>query len=91
MVTDFLKCPAYSQIADRGCSYDEGHGGKHNFARLDHDCTLERALRRALDRMIGARDEACTLAELAITMKGDFIGHENKYAGVRIAELRRIE
>ena len=42
-------CAAYDQISDRKCRYYADHGGKHNFARLDHDCALERDLRRALD------------------------------------------
>ena len=42
-------CGAYDQISDRTCRYYADHGGKHNFARLDHDSSLERELRRALD------------------------------------------
>lgn len=44
-------CTAYDQIAGRACRYYADHGGKHNFARLDHDCALERELRRELDEM----------------------------------------
>ena len=91
MVTEPRRCPAYSQIEDRGCCYDEGHGGKHNFARLDHNYALERSLRRALDRMIAARDEACAIAETAIKMRGDFIVGGNKSGRDRIAALRSVE
>jgi hypothetical protein len=42
-------CAAYDQISDRTCRYYANHGGEHNFARLDHDCALERVLRQALD------------------------------------------
>lgn len=42
-------CSAYDQISDRRCRYYTGHHGSHNFARADHDTTLERELRRALD------------------------------------------
>lgn len=48
---DTALCPAYDQISDRTCRYYANHGGKHNFARLDHDSSLERELRRALDEM----------------------------------------
>ena len=54
-------CPAYDQIADRKCRYYAGHGGRHNFARLDHDCSLERELRRELDAMTKALGQALDL------------------------------
>jgi hypothetical protein len=54
-------CSAYDQIADRRCRYYAGHGGKHNFARLDHDCALERELRREIDEMTKALGEALDL------------------------------
>lgn len=63
MTEDANMCPAYEQISDRRCRYYEGHSGKHNFARLNHDSSLERDLRRALDEMTAARDEACHIAE----------------------------
>ena len=54
-------CTAYDQISDRKCRYYAGHGGSHNFARLDHDSSLERDLRRALDEMTKDFDEALDL------------------------------
>jgi len=61
MTTDQKLCPAYDQIAGRSCRYYVGHGGRHNFARLDHDCALERDLRRELDDMTAALAEALDL------------------------------
>lgn len=58
-------CGAYDQISDRGCRYYAGHGGRHNFARLDHDCSLERELRRELDEMGKALGEALDLFDAA--------------------------
>jgi hypothetical protein len=83
-------CTVYDQISDRTCRYYAGHGGKHNFARLDHDCLLERELRRALDAMTAARDASCDIADTAITLKGDFIGRRNKLGSACIAELRKV-
>jgi hypothetical protein len=83
-------CTAYDQILDRQCRYHADHGGKHNFARLDHDTALERDLRRALDEMAKARDEACEIADTAIRMHGDFIGRRNQRGSDRILELRKI-
>jgi len=54
-------CPAYDHISDRQCGYYAGHGGRHNFARLDHDASLERELRRDLDAMTAALGEALDL------------------------------
>lgn len=90
MTEDKKMCPAYDQISDHRCRYYEGHGGKHNFARLDHDTSLERELRRTLDEMIAARDEACDIANTAIRMQGDFIGRRNKLGSDRVAELRKV-
>lgn len=84
------RCEAYDQISDRTCRYYTGHGGRHNFALLGHDCSLERELRRQLDEMIAARDEACGIAETAFKLHGDFIGREDKYGSARIAELRKV-
>lgn len=53
-------CTAYDQISDRKCHY-AGHGGKHNFARLDHDASLERELRSELDELAAALGEALDL------------------------------
>lgn len=54
-------CAAYDQIADRTCRYYANHGGRHNFARLDHDCALERELRRELDETTKGLAEALDL------------------------------
>ena len=50
------RCDTYDQILNRGCCYYAGHGGRHNFAHLDHDARLERALRAELDAAIAERD-----------------------------------
>jgi hypothetical protein len=63
-MTDVTLCSAYDQISGRGCRFYAGHGGKHNFARLDHDCALERELRRALDEMTKDFAEALDLFHL---------------------------
>lgn len=73
-------CKAYDQISDRTCRYYAGHKGRHNFARIDHDSTLERALRHALDEMTAARDDACS--ELEDT--------GGEFAMARAAELRKV-
>jgi hypothetical protein len=54
-------CSAYDQIAGRTCRYYAGHGGRHNFARLDHNCALERELRRELDETRKALADALDL------------------------------
>lgn len=54
-------CSVYDQISDRRCRYFAGHGGSHNFARLGHDCSLERELRGELDVMVRAITEALNL------------------------------
>ena len=59
-------------------------------ARLDHDSSLERELRRALDELTAARDEACDIADTAIKMRSDFIGRRDKLGSTRVAELRKI-
>jgi hypothetical protein len=58
-------CTAYDQISDRTCRYYANHGGRHNFARLDHDCALERELRRQLDEMQDLLVEALDLFDAA--------------------------
>ena len=58
---DAKLCSAYDQISDRRCRYYADHGGKHNFARLDHDCSLERELRRELDEVTKGLAEALEL------------------------------
>lgn len=83
-------CAGYDQISDRRCRYYAHHGGKHNFARLDHDVSLERELRRTLDEMAEARDEACDIADTAIKRQGDLTGRRNKRGSTRVAELRRV-
>ncbi|HSX23106.1 MAG TPA: hypothetical protein VLE97_10055 [Gaiellaceae bacterium] len=62
---DRKTCPAYDQISDRRCRYYADHGGPHHFARLDHDASLERELRRALDEMSVALGEALDLFDAA--------------------------
>jgi len=54
-------CTAYDQIGGRKCRYYANHGGRHNFARLDHDCSLERELRRQLDEMAKGLADAIDL------------------------------
>lgn len=80
-------CSAYDQITGRGCRYYRGHGGRHNFARLDHDCALERELRRELDEMTQALGEALDLFD------GNWCpehGHAPKREAFdRAADLRR--
>ena len=44
-------CAAYDHICGRTCRYYAGHSGRHYFPRLDHDCTLERELRKRLDEV----------------------------------------
>jgi hypothetical protein len=90
VTADEKRCTAYNQILDRPCCYYADHGGRHNFARLDHDTALECALRRALDEMTKARDEACNIAETAIKMHGDFIGRRNQRGSDRIVDLRKV-
>lgn len=83
MTEDAETCSAHDRICDRRCRYHVDHGGKHNFARLDHDVSLECDLRRQLDEMTAARDEACHLAEQWV----------DKAFGpdvARLAELRKV-
>jgi hypothetical protein len=54
-------CSAYDQIAGCKCRYYANHGGKHNFARLEHDAALERELRRQLDEVAEGLAEALDL------------------------------
>ena len=83
-------CSIYDQISGRTCRYYRDHGSMHNFASLDHNCTLERELRRLLDEVIAARDEACDIADTAIKMRGDFIGRRDQLGSDRIVELRKV-
>ena len=82
-------CPAYDQISDRTCRYYADHGGRHNFARLDHDCALERELRRTLDEMTAARDELASIAE-GETLDETYSPSGVKRTLARIAELREV-
>lgn len=59
-------------------------------ARIDHACMLERELRRELDAMIAARNEACDIAETTLKLRGDFYGRHNKLGSDRITELRKM-
>jgi len=86
---DPARCSAYDQISGRGCRYDAGHGGRHNFARLDHDSTLERELRRALDDMTAARDELADIAE-SEALDETYSPKGTKATLARIAELREV-
>lgn len=61
MTAERAHCQAYDQIADRKCRYYADHGGRHNFARLDHDASLERELRGELDAVTAALGEALDL------------------------------
>jgi len=54
-------CPAYDLVSTLRCRHYAGHGGFHNFARLTHDCALERELRAELDETIKALTEALDL------------------------------
>lgn len=64
MTAETKVCTAYDQISDCKCRYYDGHGGKHNFARLDHDAALERELRRQLDEMTKNFADALDLFDL---------------------------
>jgi hypothetical protein len=90
MTTVTKLCAGYDQISDRRCCYYADHGGGHNFARLGHDSARERELRRQLDEMTAARDEACDIADTAILMRSDFIGRHDKTATERIGDLRKV-
>jgi hypothetical protein len=83
VATEPERCKVFDQISGRDCRYYAGHGGRHNFARLDHDCHLERELRRALDAMTAARDEACDIATRSTDARPPI---DRK----RIAELRKV-
>lgn len=81
-------CTAYNQISDRRCRYYADHGGRHNFARLDHDSTLERELRQSLDETQKALAEA--LGHFGASWCPEH-GHAPKpEVFVRIAELRKL-
>ena len=82
-------CVAYDQISDRTCRYYAGHGGQHNFARLDHDSWLERELRRQLDNVTAARDELADIAE-GETLDETYSPSGVKHTLARIAELRKV-
>lgn len=87
MTTEPEMCPAYDQISARPCRYYVGHGGRHNFTRLDHDCALERTLRRALDEMTAARDEACDIAAKFALLPS---WPEAERVSARITTLRKV-
>ena len=81
-------CVAYDQISDRKCRYYADHGGKHNFARLDHDCTLERELRCALDEITRGLAEALDLFDAVWCPEH---GHAPKPEQLeRAAKLRKL-
>ena len=81
-------CTAYDQISDRTCRYDADHGGWHNFARLDHDCALERELRRSLDEVSTGLTAALDLFDAIWCPEH---GHEPKpEVFARVAALRKL-
>ena len=81
-------CSAYDQISDRTCRYYRGHGGGHNFSRLDHDCALERELRRELDATTFALAQALDLFDRNWCAEH---GHAPKPEDLRRAEeLRKL-
>ena len=82
-------CTTFDQISDRKCRYYADHGGAHNFARLDHDCALERELRRQLDEMVAARDELADIAE-GETLDETYSPSSVKSTLRRIDELRKV-
>ena len=85
---DAKLCSAYDQIGGRTCRYYADHGGRHNFARLDHDCSLERELRRALDEMTKDFAEALDLFDANWCPEH---GHAPRPAALeRYAELRKL-
>lgn len=47
-------------------------------------------LEQQLAAMTTARNEACSIAETAIRMQGDFVGRNNKLGSERVAELRKV-
>jgi hypothetical protein len=48
------------------------------------------AMTDARDEMTRTRDEACNIADTAIKMQGDFIGHRNQLGSARVADLRKV-
>lgn len=87
MTTEEKLCTAYDQIAGRGCRYYAGHGGRHNFARLDHNCALERELRRELDEATKALAEALELFDASWCPEHGHAPKPEVFA--RVAELRK--
>ena len=89
MTVDALKlCSAYDQISDRRCRYYTDHGGRHNFARLDHNSTLERELRRSLDEAQKALTEALDLFDASWCPEHGYAPKPAVFA--RAAELRKL-
>lgn len=88
-MTDKNLCQTYDQISNRTCRYYAGHGGSHNFARLDHNYFLERALRCELDAMTKALAEAIELFDAVGTnIARDYAPTREQLA--RINELRKL-
>jgi hypothetical protein len=68
-----------------------GYDGLHQMVPGPGDIwTKVDALLKRLATMTTARDEACGIAESAITMHGDFIGRHGQLGSARIVELRKI-
>src|SRR5947209_755403 len=81
-------CTVYDQISDRKCRYYAGHGGKHNFTRLDHDALHERELRRELDTMEQALAEALDLFDATWCPEHGHAPRPEQLA--RVEELRKL-
>lgn len=85
---DTTLCAAYDPISNRVRRYYADHGGKHNFARLDQDCALERELRRELDATTKGLAEALDLFDANWCPEH---GHQPKpTAFERVSELRKL-
>lgn len=81
-------CGAYDQISDRKCRYYAAHGGRHNFASLDHDCALERELRRELDEAAIGLGEALDLFDAVWCADHGHVPKPEQFA--RAAALSKI-
>jgi len=75
------------EITAKQCGYDDLHhmvpGKKDIWSKVD-------ALLKQLAAMTAARDEACDIADTAITLQSDFLGRHDKMGSVRAAELRKV-
>ena len=78
-MNDPTMCSAHDQISDRKCRYYAGHSGKHNFARLDHDSSLERELRRELDDLRNGIVKECAEACAEVTRFTESINKDQAF------------